>query len=293
MLYTHASSSDACAAPAPCVRRAAASPWSARRAFWLLGAGALLSVSAWAQVDVGKASSLRNLVPAQKLESSAAQQYSQMLAQARAQRALAPDDHPQLQRLRAIARKLIPYTAQWSDRARDWQWEVNLIGSKQINAFVLPGGKIVFYTGILDQLKLTDDEVAMVMGHEMAHALREHARERLAKTQVTGLGLSLGAQLLGLGQAGDLAANLGTQLLTLQYSRSDESESDLVGLELAARAGFDPQAAVTLWQKMGAATGNKGTLGFLSTHPSGPNRIKELQANLPKVAPLYGKSARP
>jgi Zn-dependent protease with chaperone function len=275
------------------VRRAAASPWSARRAFWLLGAGALLSVSAWAQVDVGKASSLRNLVPAQKLESSAAQQYSQMLAQARAQRALAPDDHPQLQRLRAIARKLIPYTAQWSDRARDWQWEVNLIGSKQINAFVLPGGKIVFYTGILDQLKLTDDEVAMVMGHEMAHALREHARERLAKTQVTGLGLSLGAQLLGLGQAGDLAANLGTQLLTLQYSRSDESESDLVGLELAARAGFDPQAAVTLWQKMGAATGNKGTLGFLSTHPSGPNRIKELQANLPKVAPLYGKSARP
>jgi len=157
----------------------------------------------------------------------------------------------------------------------------------------MPGGKIAFYTGILDQLKLTDDEVAMIMGHEMAHALREHARERLAKTQVTGLGLSLGAQLLGLGQAGDLAANLGTQLLTLQYSRSDETEADLVGLELAARAGFDPRASVTLWQKMGAATGNKGKLDFLSTHPSGPNRIKELEANMPKVEPLYRKSARP
>ena len=291
MLHTHASSPDDTAQPAPCACCAVASPWAARRAFLLLGAGVLLSAPAWAQVDVGKASSLRNLVPAQKLESSAAQQYSQMMAQARAQRALAPDDHPQVQRLRAIARKLIPYTAQWSDRARGWQWEVNLIASKQINAFCMPGGKIAFYTGILDQLKLTDDEVAMIMGHEMAHALREHARERLAKTQVTGLGLSLGAQLLGLGQAGDLAANLGTQLLTLQYSRSDETEADLVGLELAARAGFDPRASVTLWQKMGAATGNKGTLDFLSTHPSGPNRIKELETNMPKVEPLY-RSAR-
>jgi Zn-dependent protease with chaperone function len=287
MLHTHASLPDDTAQPAPCACCAAASPWAARRAFLLLGAGGLLSAPAWAQVDVGKASSLRNLVPAQKLESSAAQQYSQMMAQARAQRALAPDDHPQVQRLRAIARKLIPYTAQWSDRARGWQWEVNLISSRQINAFCMPGGKIAFYTGILDQLKLTDDEVAMVMGHEMAHALREHARERLAKTQVTGLGLSLGAQLLGLGQAGDLAANLGTQLLTLQYSRSDETDADLVGLELAARAGFDPKASVTLWQKMGAATGNKGKLDFLSTHPSGPNRIKELEANLDKVQGLY------
>ena len=293
MLHTHASSPDDTAQPAPCACCAAASPWAARRAFLLLGAGALLSAPVWAQVDVGKASSLRNLVPAQKLETSAAQQYSQMMAQARAQRALAPDDHPQVQRLRAIARKLIPYTAQWSDRARGWQWEVNLIASKQINAFCMPGGKIAFYTGILDQLKLTDDEVAMIMGHEMAHALREHARERLAKTQVTGLGLSLGAQLLGLGQAGDLAANLGTQLLTLQYSRSDETEADLVGLELAARAGFNPAAAVSLWQKMGNATGSaQGGLAFLSTHPTGPDRIRELEQNVPRVQGLYLQSRR-
>ena len=274
--------------PAPSV--ASSSPWSARRAF-LLAAAAGAAAPALAQVDVGSSSSLRKLVPAETLEQSAAQQYQQMLEQARAKRALAPDSHPQLQRLHAIAKRLIPYTPPWNERARQWRWEVNLIGSSQINAFCMPGGKIAFYTGILDQLKLTDDEAAMIMGHEMAHALREHARERLAKTQVTGLGLSLGAQLLGLGQAGDLAANLGTQLLTLQYSRSDETEADLVGLELAARAGFDPRASVTLWQKMGAATGNKGKLDFLSTHPSGPNRNTELDTNMPKVEPLY-RSAR-
>ena len=291
MPIPHVSEQTLTTPPAPCVCRAGASPWMARRAFMLLGAGGVLAAPALAQVDVGKSSVMAKLVPAGTLEKSAAQQYRQMLAEAQAQGALAPPNHPQLQRLRAIAQRLVPHAPQWNERAPDWKWEVNLIGSKQINAFVMPGGKIVFYTGIIDQLKLTDDEIAMIMGHEMAHALREHARERLAKTQVTGLGLSLGAQLLGLGQAGDLAANLGTQLLTLQYSRSDETEADLVGLELAARAGFDPRASVTLWQKMGAATGNKGKLDFLSTHPSGPNRIKELETNMPKVEPLY-RSAR-
>lgn len=258
-----------------------------RRAF-LLAAGVGVAAPALAQVDVGAASSMRKLVPAESLESSAAQQYSQMLAQARAQNALAPNNHPQLQRLHAIARRLIPFAAPWNDRARHWRWEVNLIGSRQINAFCMPGGKIAFYTGILEQLGLTDDEAAMVMGHEMAHALREHARERIAKSKATGLGLSLGAQLLGLGDLGNLAANLGTQLLTLKFSRSDESDADLVGLELAARAGYQPEAAVSLWRKMGNATGSaQGGLAFLSTHPSGPDRIRELESNVPKVQGLY------
>ena len=246
-----------------------------------------------AQVEVGSASSLRKLVPAETLEQSAAQQYRQMLEQARAKRALAPDNHPQLQRLHAIAKRLIPYTTPWNERAKQWRWEVNLIGSSQINAFCMPGGKIAFYTGILDQLKLTDDETAMIMGHEMAHALREHARERIAKTQGTNLALRLGSQLLGLGDLGQAAAGLGGQLLTLQFSRSDESDADLVGLELAARGGYDPQASVSLWQKMGNATGSKqGGLAFLSTHPSGPARIKELQANVPKVQGLYEAARR-
>ncbi|OZA98625.1 MAG: hypothetical protein B7X59_05460 [Polaromonas sp. 39-63-203] len=190
----------------------------------------------------------------------------------------------------AIAAKLIPQTAQWNDRAKSWKWEVNLIGSKQVNAFCMPGGKIAFYTGILDQLKLTDDEVAMIMGHEMAHALREHARARIAKTQGTGTLLSLGAQLFGLGDLGGVAANIGTQLISLRFSRDDETDADLVGLELAARGGYNPQAAVSLWEKMGQAGGGSNGPSFLSTHPSGPARIQQLQANVPKVQGLYQRA---
>ena len=264
--------------------------WQARRGF-LLAAGVGMASAAMAQVDVGNSSKWRQLVPAETLEKSASLQFKQVISQARDKGALAPEGNPQLQRLRSIAQKLIPFTTQWNPRAKDWQWEVNLIGSKQINAWCMPGGKIAFYTGILDQLKLNDDEVAMIMGHEMAHALREHARERLAKTQATGIGLSIASQLLGLGALGDSAANLGTQLLTLKYSRDDETESDLVGLEIAARGGFKPEASVSLWQKMQSASGNGGP-SFLSTHPSGSNRIQELQANLPKVQQLYEQAPK-
>jgi Zn-dependent protease with chaperone function len=264
--------------------------WSSRRGF-LLAAGAaaasgFVPLDAQAQVDVGSASGMRRLVPAQQLEQAAARQYRSMMDEARRQNALAPDDHPQVRRLRAMAQDLIPFARPWNERSTQWQWEINLIASNQINAFCMPGGKIAFYTGILDTLKLTDDETAMIMGHEMAHALREHARARLAKSQATSIGLSIGAQLLGLGDLGNVAANLGTELLTLQFSRSDETEADLVGLELAARGAYHPQASVTLWEKMTAQTGGGGP-GFLSTHPPGPNRIRELQANVPKVAALY------
>jgi Zn-dependent protease with chaperone function len=267
--------------------------WPGRRAFLLAAAGsaaAAATLPALAQVDVGKSSQLRNLVPAEELETAATQEYSKMLAEANKQGALAQPGNPQLQRLRTIAAKLVPQTAQWNDRAKSWKWEVNLIGSKQINAFCMPGGKIAFYTGILDQLKLTDDEVAMIMGHEMAHALREHARARIAKTQGTGTLLSLGAQLFGLGDLGGVAANIGTQLISLRFSRDDEKDADLVGLELAARGGYNPQAAVSLWEKMGQAGGGASGPSFLSTHPSGPQRIQELQNNVPKVQGLYQRA---
>src|SRR5205085_9050853 len=139
------------------------------------------------------------------------------------------------------------------------------------------GGKIAFYTGILDKLKLTDDEVAMVMGHEMTHALREHAREQMGKTMATRGAIEIGAAVLGLGNIGRTAAGLGGQLLTLRFGREDESEADLVGLELAARAGFNPQAAVSLWKKMGEAS-QGGQAEFLSTHPSNPTRIRDIEA---------------
>lgn len=268
-----------------------ACPLCTRRGF-LLAAGGALAGPALAQVDVGAPSALARLVPAETLEKAATQEYAQLLAQARAQRALAADSDPRVVQLRTIARRLIPFAEQWNRRATAWRWEVNLIGSSQVNAFCMPGGKIAFYTGILDQLKLTRDEIAMVMGHEMAHALREHARERLAKSQATSIGLRLGAQLFGLGDLGQVAANLGTQLLTLKFSRSDESEADLVGLELAARAGYNPQASVSLWRKMEQVAGSSG-VGFLSTHPSGPERIRTLESNVPRVEGLYEAAPKP
>jgi predicted Zn-dependent protease len=237
-------------------------------------------------IDVGGNSFFSNLVPADTVEKSAAQQYAQMLQQASAQKALGDQNHPQVKRLRSIAKAIIPHALGWNPRARDWRWEVNLIGSKQINAFCMPGGKIAFYSGILEQLKLTDDEVATVMGHEVAHALREHARARMGKNAATGIGAGLLSQVLGLGELGQTVTNYGAQLLTLQFSRSDESEADLVGMELAARAGFDPRAGVSLWQKMAVAS--KGAPPqWLSTHPSGATRIADIEANLPKVMPLF------
>nr|WP_305642455.1 M48 family metallopeptidase [Rhodoferax sp.] len=242
-------------------------------------------------VEVGGNSAFAKLVPAEQVERSATQQYAQMLSQATSKNALASKDDAQLQRLRAIARKIIPFAQEWNPRAKDWRWEVNLLDSKQVNAFCMPGGKIAFYSGILQKLKLTDDEVAMVMGHEIAHALREHARERMGKNAATGIGASLLSQVLGLGQVGQTVTNYGAQLLTLEFSREDESEADLVGMELAARAGYNPRAGVTLWQKMGAANGS-GPPQWLSTHPSGSSRIAEIEANLPKVVPLYERAKR-
>ena len=154
-------------------------------------AGALaLPAHAREGVDVGKKSWAAGLVPADQIEQAAAQQYLQMEQKAAQQRALAPADNPQLVRLRAIADRIIPYSYEWNDRARQWKWEVNLFGSKQVNAFCMPGGKIAFFYGLLDQLQLSDDEVAMVMGHEIAHALREHARERMGKTAAIPLQIS-------------------------------------------------------------------------------------------------------
>ena len=262
-----------------------------------LVAGAM--APAWAQRDsegvrgdVGSESQFAKLVSAEEVEAAAQQQYTQMKREAAQQRALAPDDNGQVLRLRAIAQRLIPFADDWNRRAGQWKWEVNLIGSQQLNAFCMPGGKIAFYYGILQQLQLSDDEVATIMGHEMAHALREHARERMGKTAATRVGASLLSSVLGLGSAGDQLLNMGGQLLTLKFSRDDESEADIVGMDLAARAGYEPRAGISLWQKMLQAS--KGAPPqFLSTHPAGQTRIRDIEAKLPKVQPLYARADKP
>ena len=245
-------------------------------------------------IKVDPMSRWRNLVPSQQLESQAAQQYLQLKARADQQGALIPDSHPQAMRLQAIAQKLIPHALHWNPRAPQWQWEVKLINSKQVNAFCMPGGKIAFFSGILTSLKLTDDEIAIVMGHEMAHALREHGRERAAKSgaadiaaRLAGAGLS---KWLGVDpRITNSVAGGAAHLAILSFSREDETEADLVGLDIAARAGFDPRAGIALWQKMGML--NKGAPPqWLSTHPAGINRIGEIRKHLPEVMPLFAKT---
>jgi len=295
MLSHHPASLDPAAGHAGCALCALRE----RRLFTglLAGAGlAALAGPAWAQGglrdDVGKTSTFTKLVSAEQVEAAASQQYRSMLVQARDQRALAPMDHPQTQRLRYVADRIIPHTRTWNPRAAQWKWEVNLLGSPQINAFCMPGGKIAFYFGILQKLQLNDDEVATIMGHEAAHALREHARERMGKTAATRIGAGLVSSLLGLGAVGDTMLNMGGQLLTLKFSREDETEADIVGMDLAARAGYDPAAGVTLWQKMMAAS--KGAPPqFLSTHPAGDTRIRDIQDKLPKVLPLHAQADKP
>jgi predicted Zn-dependent protease len=258
----------------------------------LAGAAAPVLAQDGLRDDVGRESRFTKLVPAEQVEAAAAQQYQQMMREAAAQKALGPASHPQVVRLRTIAERIVPHALPWNPRAKQWKWEVNLIGSKQLNAFCMPGGKIAFYFGILQQLQLSDDEVATIMGHEVAHALREHARERMGKTAATRIGANVLSALFGLGAAGDTLLNMGGQLLTLKFSREDESEADIVGMDLAARAGYDPRAGVSLWNKMMNA--NKGAPPeFMSTHPSGPTRIKDIEGKLPKVLPLFEQAAKP
>jgi predicted Zn-dependent protease len=193
------------------------------------------------------------------------------------------------QRVRIIAGRIRPHTGVFRPDAPGWKWEVNVVNSGELNAFCMPGGRIVFYSGIIDQLKLTDAEIAVIMGHEIAHALREHSREQVSQALAAQGAIGLGAALFGLGEgATDLAGTAYQALLATRFSRTDETEADRIGLELAARAGYDPRAGISLWQKMLQVNQGGGRPPeFLSTHPAEANRIQEIQSLLPIVTPLY------
>jgi Zn-dependent protease with chaperone function len=231
------------------------------------------------------------LVPESTVNASAAQQYAQMKQQAQARRVLNVDA-PQVQRVRAIAQRLIPHGTRFNPQAARWAWEVNVIDAPQINAFCMPGGKIMVFDGLIDTLKLSDDELAAVIGHEIAHALLEHGRARMSEQVLKGVGINLAAAYFGLSDVGTAALAQATQLaITLPYSRGHETDADLVGLELAARAGYDPRAAVSLWRKMAAASQGQPPQ-FLSTHPGHAQRIGEIERNLPRVMALYANAGR-
>ena len=202
---------------------------------------------------------------------------------------------PQYERLKTIANRLIPQTAVFRDDTHSWNWGLQLIDSPLVNATCAPGGRITFYSGIINKLNLTDDEIAAIMGHEIAHAVREHGRERVSQAMAQNAiaNVALAAAGAGSAQSIDAANQIMQYVLVLPNSRQNEKEADAIGLEIAARGGYDPRAAITLWEKMSKESKGKNPPEFLSTHPSNENRIKELSALLPRVMPLYEAAKRP
>ncbi|HEY0062031.1 MAG TPA: M48 family metallopeptidase [Telluria sp.] len=245
-------------------------------------------------IEVRPLSRLRVLAPAEVVESQSKQQYLALMQQASQKGVLVAPADPQVIRLRGIAKRLIPYTSRWNADAAKWEWQVNLIASKEVNAFCMPGGRIGFYSGILTQLNLTDDEAAAIMGHEVAHALREHSRAQMVKSTGTNVGFRLGgaliASIFGLDPGiTDTVAQYGAQFTSLKFSRDDEREADLIGLDIAARAGFDPRAGVVLWEKM-AKLNKSAPPQFMSTHPGGADRIARMNAHMNVLLPLYARA---
>jgi predicted Zn-dependent protease len=233
------------------------------------------------------------LVSSEEMNQMAEQAYSELKTEAGGEGVL-NQDRRMLERVQEIGRRIRPHTEVFRADAPNWNWEVNVIDDAQLNAFCMPGGKIMFYSGLIEQLDLTDDEIAIVMGHEVAHALREHSREQFSQQLAAQTAIGVGAAVLGVGQAGADIAGSGYQaLVATRFSRTDESEADRIGLELTARAGYDPRAGVTLWQKM--ITANEGggrPPELLSSHPAEANRVREIEALLPTVMPLYTAARR-
>lgn len=237
--------------------------------------------------SVGADRSQLMLISSEELERMSAEEYEKMKSEASTARKLNTDT-ALVMRIRAIASRIQPQTRVFREDAPGWKWEVNVLSSEELNAFCMPGGKIMFYSGIVNKLQLTDAEIAMIMGHEIAHALREHAREQISQSMAAQTAIGIGASLLGLGQGASSVANTGySALIATRFSRSDESEADRIGLELAARAGYDPRAGITLWQKMSNANEGGRPPEFLSTHPAEKSRVQQIEALLPTVLPLY------
>jgi predicted Zn-dependent protease len=257
----------------------------------ILGACQAVRTTEPGAMGVERAQQMSPLVSEADLQRGAANAYRGITAEATKKGQL-NRDNAELTRIRTIARQIVEQSRVFRVDALDWPWEVNVIASPEVNAWCMPGGKIAIYSGFIDRIKPTDAELAAVIGHEVAHALREHARERASKAITQGLLLEVVGRVAGVGAGTIDLTQLALQVtLNLPSSREQEDEADRVGVELAARAGYDPRAAVTLWQKM-TAVGGQGSPEFLSTHPSGEHRQRDVAAYAAKVLPLYEAALR-
>jgi predicted Zn-dependent protease len=237
-------------------------------------------------VGVDRKQYMFSMLSTNDINQSYAQTYQETIQDAQAKGKLDTRSN-NAKRLQTIGQRVIRQVGYFRADAGQWDWQVSLIDSPDLNANCGPGGKIIFYSGIITKLQLTDDEIAAVMGHEIAHALREHSREAMSKAYGIEIAkMGLGA-VLGVSQDTIALADTAVQYgMTLPNSRSAETEADLLGIELAARAGYNPNAAVSLWKKMEQVS-QGAPAEFMSTHPSSSTRISTLQANIPKVMPLY------
>ena len=265
------------------------------RILWILAVSALLSACANTTRPgaVGVNRSQFMMASSEDVNRLSAVSYTEQNQKAKEKNILVTSG-PTYDRLKFIANRLIPQTEAFRDDTRQWDWRLTLIDAPILNASCAPGGKITFYTGIIEQLNLNDDEIAAIMGHEIAHALREHGRERVSQATAQNILVNIAMALAGpYGSAVSAANQVAQYAIVLPNSRENESEADAIGLELAARAGYNPVGAISIWQKMLKATKEKSTPEFLSTHPSGETRIEQLTALMPSVEPLYKAAPRP
>jgi predicted Zn-dependent protease len=253
----------------------------------LLAVAGCESVSTTSAGAVGVDRKQQMLVPSETIEQGAAQAYEAELKAAR-DKGVLNTNSAQLQRVTTIAKRLVAVAPTFRADASTWNWQFNVQNTKDLNAYCMPGGRIMVYSGLIESLDVTDAELASVIGHEIAHALREHTRERVSRAYAQQLVLSGAAAVAGVGEGTASIANMVAEVtFQLPFSRAQESEADTIGLELMARAGYDPRAAVSLWTKMSNASGPGGQPEFLSTHPAAKERIKDIEKNLPRVLPLY------
>ena len=265
------------------------------RIYWVLALVALLSACASTTRPgaVGVSRSQFMMASTEDVNRLSAASYSEQNQKAKEKNILVTSG-PTYDRLKLIANRLIPQTEVFRDDTRQWDWQLTLINAPTLNATCAPGGKITFYTGIIEQLNLNDDEIAAIMGHEIAHALREHGRERVSQAAAQNVLVNIATALAGpYGSAVSAANQVAHYAIVLPNSRENESEADAIGLELAARAGYNPMGAISVWQKMLKATKDKNSPEFLSTHPSGETRIEQLTALMPAVEPIYKAAPKP
>jgi predicted Zn-dependent protease len=263
------------------------------RTFLFAGAVSMALLSGCQTVETTQAGAVgvdrdqRMMVSSEDVQASSTKQYAQMMAEAQ-KKGVLDRNAAQVQRVQAITKRLVSQAGAFRADTAKWPWEVHVVSLAEVNAWCMPGGKMAIYTGLIEKLQATDDEIAAVMGHEISHALREHARERISRQMGTQMAVGIAGALFGIGELGQGLGNMVADVtLNLPNSRTHEVEADRIGVELAARAGYDPRAAISLWEKMAKSGGGGQPPKWLSTHPSHEDRINDLRAYAAKVMPLY------